>query len=97
MKGKFSLCFTNYNAKKKYWKNGCIIPRILNLGGEWSASRLGRFKPRENSPVPIGDEAGWTPRHFYFLIFVIRILHIAIALYRHYTNFQVWTECVLDI
>jgi hypothetical protein len=29
-------------------------------GGEWSASRPGRaLPPREGSPVPIGQEAGW--------------------------------------
>jgi hypothetical protein len=29
-------------------------------GGEWSASRPGRFSHRERSPVPIGQEAVWT-------------------------------------
>jgi hypothetical protein len=31
------------------------------VGGEWSASRLGRFTIRENLPVPTGQEVGWTP------------------------------------
>jgi hypothetical protein len=31
-------------------------------GGEWSASRPGRaLPPREGSPRPIGQEAGWAP------------------------------------
>jgi hypothetical protein len=38
---------------KAYWGSVCISPRVLNLGtdgGEWSASRLGRFTPREEAP-----------------------------------------------
>jgi hypothetical protein len=30
-------------------------------GGEWSASRPGRFTPGKEPPVPIGKEAGWAP------------------------------------
>jgi hypothetical protein len=30
-------------------------------GGEWSASRPGRFTPRKELPVPIGKDAGRTP------------------------------------
>jgi hypothetical protein len=30
-------------------------------GGEWSASRLSRFPPGKELPVPIGQEAGWAP------------------------------------
>jgi hypothetical protein len=36
-----------------YWGNGGIVPRILDLGttkSEWSASRAGRFTPRERVP-----------------------------------------------
>jgi hypothetical protein len=29
-------------------------------GGEWSASRLGRFTPGKD-PVPVVQEAGWAP------------------------------------
>jgi hypothetical protein len=38
---------------KTYWGSGGIIPRIFDLstldGGEWSASRPGRFNPRERA------------------------------------------------
>jgi len=37
---------------KTYWESGSIGPRILNLilvGGEWSASRPGRFAPGEGT------------------------------------------------
>jgi hypothetical protein len=38
---------------KAYWGSGGIAPRILDLGtldgGEWLASRPGRFTPREIS------------------------------------------------
>ena len=30
-------------------------------GGEWSAARLGRTLPPGKDPVPILQEAGWTP------------------------------------
>jgi hypothetical protein len=30
------------------------------VGGEWSASRPGRFTPGKDTPVPIGLEVGWT-------------------------------------
>jgi hypothetical protein len=29
------------------------------VGGDWSASRPGRFTPGEGASVPIGKEAGW--------------------------------------
>jgi hypothetical protein len=38
---------------KAYWESGGIAPLVLTSaldGGEWSASRLGRFTPRERSP-----------------------------------------------
>jgi hypothetical protein len=31
------------------------------VGGEWSASRPGRFTPGKEPPVLIGQEAGWAP------------------------------------
>jgi hypothetical protein len=31
------------------------------VGGEWSASRPGRFIPEKEPRAPIGKEAGWTP------------------------------------
>jgi hypothetical protein len=36
---------------KAYWGSGGIAPCILLDGGEWSASRPGRFKPRERAPA----------------------------------------------
>jgi hypothetical protein len=38
---------------KAYWGSGGIAPRTLTSaidGGEWSASRPGRFTPRERAP-----------------------------------------------
>jgi hypothetical protein len=45
---------------KAYWGNGGIAPRIFTRAldvGEWSASRPGRFTPRERAPGThrIGD------------------------------------------
>jgi hypothetical protein len=31
------------------------------VGGEWSASRPGRFTPGKEAPVTTGQEDGWTP------------------------------------
>jgi hypothetical protein len=47
-----SLYLTKYHSMKTYWESGSIGPRILNLilvGGEWSASRPGRFAPGEGT------------------------------------------------
>jgi hypothetical protein len=49
------LCFsfTEHHAMKVYWRSGGIASRILDLdtsGGEWSASRPGRFAPSEIDP-----------------------------------------------
>jgi hypothetical protein len=38
---------------KTYGGGGCIVPRFLTstqVGGEWSASRPGRFTPGERAP-----------------------------------------------
>jgi hypothetical protein len=49
---------------KAYWGTGGIDPRILTPaldGGEWTASRPGRFTPRENSPwYPLDRRLGGT-------------------------------------
>jgi hypothetical protein len=50
---KLSLCGTKQHVMKTYWGTGGISPRLLDLGtvgGEWSASRPGRFIPRERAP-----------------------------------------------
>jgi hypothetical protein len=50
---KLSLCLVKHNATKTYWGSGGIAPRILTSaleGGEWSASRRGRFTPRKRAP-----------------------------------------------
>jgi hypothetical protein len=52
-KVKLSLCLTKHHAMKTFWGNGVIAPRNLTSaldGGEWSASRPGRFTPRERAP-----------------------------------------------
>jgi hypothetical protein len=54
VKGKvFSVLLFEHHAMKAYWRSGGIAPCILDLGtrlGEWSASRPGRFTPRERAP-----------------------------------------------
>jgi hypothetical protein len=50
-----SLCFvlTEHHAIKAYWGSGGIAPRIVTSaidGGEWSASRPGRFISQGKSP-----------------------------------------------
>jgi hypothetical protein len=42
-----SLCLTKYQAMKAYWRSGGIA--ALD-GGQWSASRPGRFTPRKRAP-----------------------------------------------
>jgi hypothetical protein len=48
-----SLCLTKHHAMKMYWgvevKLHAFLTSALN-GGEWSASRPGRFTPRETAP-----------------------------------------------
>jgi hypothetical protein len=36
-------------------------------GGEWSASRPGRFTQGKKSPIPIGWEAAWVPEPVWML------------------------------
>jgi hypothetical protein len=53
---KLSLCLTKNHVMKTYWGSGGIAPRILDLaldGGEWSASRPGRFTSQGKSPWSI--------------------------------------------
>jgi hypothetical protein len=45
LKVKLSLCLTNWTLRHVgLWGSGCIV------GGEWSASRPGRFTPRKRTP-----------------------------------------------
>jgi len=49
-----------------YWGAEVYIHSFLISvldGGEWSASRPGRFAlpPGKEHPVPTGEEAGWAP------------------------------------
>jgi hypothetical protein len=49
---------------KTYW-HGDKLHAVFTLeldGGEWSISRSGRFTPRKEALVTIGQEAGWAPR-----------------------------------
>jgi hypothetical protein len=43
---------TEHHAIKAYWGNGGIAHSLISAldGGEWSASRPGRFTPRERAP-----------------------------------------------
>jgi hypothetical protein len=66
VKVKLSLCLTKHNAMKTYWGVEGLLQAFLAsalVGGEWSASRPGRFTPRERAspPVAIGYKAGWAP------------------------------------
>jgi hypothetical protein len=48
-KVKLSLCLTKHNAMKAYWEWRYSSTHSLTLaldGGEWSASRPGRFTPK---------------------------------------------------
>jgi hypothetical protein len=49
-----SLCLTKHHSVKTYWGSRSIAPCILLTsaldGVEWSASRTGRFTPRERAP-----------------------------------------------
>jgi hypothetical protein len=48
---KLFLCLTNKALRHEgVWWSGCIGPRFLHLGTEWSASRPGRFTPGERAP-----------------------------------------------
>jgi len=51
LKVKLSLCLTKHHTVKTYWWSGGIGLRILCLGTRmrWSATRHGRFTPRERA------------------------------------------------
>jgi hypothetical protein len=55
IKVKFSLCLINYAlCHEDIWRSGGISPPFLTSaldGGEWSASRPGRFTPWGKSPL----------------------------------------------
>jgi hypothetical protein len=53
IKVKLSLCLTKHRTMKAYWGWRYSSPHSLTSaldGGEWSASRPGRFTPRERAP-----------------------------------------------
>jgi hypothetical protein len=53
VKVNLSLCLTKHHAVKTYWEVEVYIHTFLTSsldGGEWSASRPGRFTPREKAP-----------------------------------------------
>jgi hypothetical protein len=65
-----TMATTSRNIKVKFslykhqdmetYRDGGIAPSFLNSaleGGEWSASRIGRFTPAERAPAPIRQEA----------------------------------------
>jgi hypothetical protein len=59
-----SLCLTNYYAMKAYggvdiWSH--IFLTAALVGGEWTASRPGRFNPRERALDTHWIENGWVP------------------------------------
>jgi len=49
----------------KVYRGRALVHSLLTSvldGGEWSASRPGRFSPGEGTPVPTQYEARWTPK-----------------------------------
>jgi hypothetical protein len=55
-----------YWLRTNQWRRGCIAPLFLTWAldrGKWSASRLGRFNPGKQLPVPIVEKAVWFPEH----------------------------------
>jgi hypothetical protein len=53
---------------KTYWGVKVYLHAFLTSaldGSEWLASLTGRFTPREEPPVPIGQEAGWASEVFW--------------------------------
>jgi hypothetical protein len=53
VKAKMSLCLTKHHAMKTHWGVEVYLHAFLTSalhGGEWSASRAGRFTPREKAP-----------------------------------------------
>jgi hypothetical protein len=54
VKVQLSLCLTKHHAMKTWRYSSTNSLTSALSGGEWSASRHGRFTPRERAPVPIG-------------------------------------------
>jgi hypothetical protein len=55
VKAKLYLCLTKHHAMKTYWGMEVQRHRFLTSelgGGEWSASRTGRFTSEERAPPP---------------------------------------------
>jgi hypothetical protein len=53
VKVKLPLCLTKHHSMKTYWGVEVLLHAFLTSaldGGEWSASRPGRFTPRERAP-----------------------------------------------
>jgi hypothetical protein len=61
-----SLCLANYALRHEgVWGNGCIHPHFLVSAlvlGEWSASRPGRFNPRDPFDRSLGGPQSWSGR-----------------------------------
>jgi hypothetical protein len=58
-KVKLSLCLTKYHAMKTYWGVEVQLHAFLISaldGGEWSASRTGRFDPWERAERQINKD-----------------------------------------
>jgi hypothetical protein len=58
------LNLINHYVRKVYGGVDVYIHIFLTsalVGGEWSASRPGRFTPGKEPSVPIVKEVGWTP------------------------------------
>jgi hypothetical protein len=60
---KLSLCLTKQAlCHEGVWVSGCINPYFLDLGISWRwVVSFTRLPPGKQSPVPIGQEAGWAP------------------------------------
>jgi hypothetical protein len=65
VKVKKSLCLTKLHTMKTYWGVEVQLHAFLTSaldGGEWSASRSGRFTPREGTPGTHWIEGWVSPR-----------------------------------
>jgi hypothetical protein len=68
VKVKLTLCLTKHHAMKTYWGIGATLALY---GGEWSASRPGRFTPREGTHGTHW-KGGWVgPRAILDAVFVM--------------------------
>jgi hypothetical protein len=60
-------CSCHKNTQEKWFIAPLILPSALD-GGEWSASWISHFTPRNNPLVSIEQEGGWATKPFLLLV-----------------------------